>query len=76
MGQYPNPPQVKKKISYPFKTRLLNLNLVLLGARRVSEKTRPVAIPNYYIVSLQTSLNFSYRKSLAFLSILTRVACR
>ena len=39
-------PGLKKKIPYPLKTRLLNFKSVPLGAGRVPEKTRPVAIPS------------------------------
>ena len=56
MGQYLNPPRTcpgfKKKISYPSQTRLINLNSVPLGAGRVPEKTRPVAIPTLSDVPL------------------------
>ena len=47
MGQCPNPPRVLKKISYPSQTRLINFNPIPLGAGRVPEKTRPVAIPTH-----------------------------
>ena len=48
MGQYLNPPRVKKKNLIPVKNPFIKFQPrpIRGGAGRVPEKTRPVAIPN------------------------------